>query len=152
MVNLLFFQQLVLMSMLLCPISAFLCFLMLIFNFKFDVLKLKFLQAKPLKPWAAEDAGRFFVKFFTITLVIYLATLSILLFGDGFTRFTETPVAGLTSSDDSFGEYFGKYCNSGMDSHPLTECCDITFVPGEGIVRCRLVFFYQRHLIQCDGL
>ena len=69
-VALLFFQQLTLISIPLLPISAVFSLIFLVLNFKFDVWVLLLTQKKPKKPWAAKDAGGFFLKLHVISLVL----------------------------------------------------------------------------------
>ena len=72
MVNLLFFQQLCFLSLPFFPFGTIIIFFMILLDFKYDKLMVEKFYQKPKKPWGAQDAGSFFVKFYWITYSIGL--------------------------------------------------------------------------------
>ena len=68
-INLLYFQMLAFMPALFMPFAPVLCLLLMLANFKWDAFYLKRFLAKPKKPWAAKDAGVFYVKFYFFVVI-----------------------------------------------------------------------------------
>jgi len=76
MVNLLYFQQLAMVTFPYFPYSVFFVLVFILINFKFDKWRLQRFMQKPLKPWSAKDSGSFFIKFYlTSTLVMVASTV-----------------------------------------------------------------------------
>ena len=68
-INLLYFQMLAFMPALFMPFAPVLCLGLMLLNFKWDAFYLKKFLAKPKKPWAAKDAGVFYVKFYFFVVI-----------------------------------------------------------------------------------
>eukprot|EP00753_Platysulcus_tardus_P013050 PLAT3606.3.p1 GENE.PLAT3606.3~~PLAT3606.3.p1 ORF type:complete len:852 (+),score=356.19 PLAT3606.3:57-2612(+) len=86
MVDLLYFQMVVLMAFPFFPLSSILCTILFFLNFKFEKLLLESVLSKPLKPWSAKDAGSFFIKFYLISVGIAMAGVHLVLLNNGFPK------------------------------------------------------------------
>jgi hypothetical protein len=70
MVNLLYFQGLVFLSMPFAPLFTFVVLIFQFLTFKFEKFMLFKFGTKPKKEWKAQDAGGFFIKFYLITIIV----------------------------------------------------------------------------------
>jgi hypothetical protein len=59
----------------LLPISSIASLIFIFVNFKFDVWILLLTQKKPKKPWAAKDAGGYFLKLHVISLMLIIIAI-----------------------------------------------------------------------------
>lgn len=76
MVNLLYFQGLAMACLPWAPLATLPFALMVLLSFHYDVWFLLRFQAKPKRPWMAQDAGAFFIKFYLAT-VLSIAFVSV---------------------------------------------------------------------------
>jgi len=79
MVNLLYFQGLVFLSIPFSPLFTIIILMFHFLSFKFEKVVLFKFGTKPKKEWKAQDAGGFFIKFYLITIIVTGLT-SVLLF------------------------------------------------------------------------
>jgi len=70
MVNLLYFQGLVFLTITYAPLFTFIVLIFQYYSFKFEKVMLFKFGTKPKKEWKAQDAGNFFVKFYLFTIVV----------------------------------------------------------------------------------
>ena len=82
MVNLLYFQGLVFLSMPFAPLFTFVVLIFQYWTFKFEKYMLFKFGMKPKKEWKAQDAGGFFIKFYLITIIV-TGMLAVYLFLSG---------------------------------------------------------------------
>uniref|UniRef100_A0A7S1UGG4 TMC domain-containing protein n=1 Tax=Phaeomonas parva TaxID=124430 RepID=A0A7S1UGG4_9STRA len=69
-VGLLYFQGLVLVAFPYVPLTTFFVVIFFILSFKFEKYYVINFNAKPKRPWKAEDAGAFYIKFYLTTLIL----------------------------------------------------------------------------------
>lgn len=78
MVSLLYFQALILACFPLFPMSPIFVTMFMVVSFKLEKKILMRYQSKPKKPWRAQDAGAFFVKFYFATYLLVGATMTVI--------------------------------------------------------------------------
>ncbi|CEO99155.1 unnamed protein product (mitochondrion) [Plasmodiophora brassicae] len=73
-IDLLYFQSLVWISLPLYPAGSILCVLLLFTNFKWERLKLTVFMSRPLSSWSDKNTTTFFNNFYNVTLATCLLT------------------------------------------------------------------------------
>jgi len=119
MVNLLYFQGLVFLSMPFAPLFTFVVLMFQFTTFKFEKYTLFKFGTKPKKEWKAQDAGGFFIKFYLITIIV-TGMLAVFLFLSG-TSFAKD----YTIYEEQFDTDTGLATLFRCDEDALTETCTV---------------------------
>ena len=127
-VALLFFQQLSLISMPLLPVSSVFSLMFLTVNFKWDVWVLVLTQTKPKKPWAAKDAGGFYLKLYAVSVILVAVAVHSLLKIQTLPKLC--PMQSLTLPTTKEGEVVFDVGNIDVGSQTFrpTKDCDVNQV------------------------
>lgn len=102
MVGLLYFQTLLLMAIPLSPSTILSSCIMMLMNFKFQKLILMWVQRKPVTPWSAKDSGNFFIKFYFVTVLIYIVFMH--------TFLLNTHLPKTCALQDDLGDQYASLC------------------------------------------